>query len=658
MSILNIGILAHVDAGKTSLTERILNATGVIESVGSVDKGTTQTDTMELERARGITIKSAVVSFQLGELKVNLIDTPGHGDFVAEVERSLRVLDAVVLVVSAVEGVQSQTRRLARAIRAAGLPLLIFVNKIDRVGARSDAILADIREKLGLNVVQMNAAAGLGDRSASVVRWSRDKPIWQEPAVEALAESSERVIAEFDRTDGQPGRAFLEQELRRQVATGDAVPAYFGSAMTGVGIDEVLAGIEAWLPLADDPRDAPAAASVFKIERQPGGEKLVYVRVFGGRFEVRQQVQVQRRNRYDEIEMVEERITAVDAFESGSVAQADAVHAGDIAALHGLRSARIGDVIGEEELEPRRFEAAFPAPALESVIQAVDAGQVMQLRNALEELSEQDPLISLRQRNEAGEISVRLFGEVQKEVIEETLRADYGVAVTFGPSQTICIERPTGSGEHLELMGENDNPIMATIGVRLEPGPAGSGIGYSVREMGSMPPAHYRAVEETVYEALTQGVRGWEVTDCFVTLTEARTVQYSSPTSTAGDFRKLTPLVVLQALAAAGTEVCEPVERLELDVPEDTVGAVCGALIKSRGVIQDTFADGPFHRIICEIPTAELPAIEQQLPRLSRGEGSWESSFLRYTPIHDDPPERPRTGPNPLNRTQYFLEVG
>src|SRR5215204_1333112 len=150
MAIINLGILAHVDAGKTTLTERILFETGIIKSVGSVDKGTTQTDTMELERARGITIKSAVVSFQLNNLKVNLIDTPGHADFVAEVERSLRVLDGVVLVISAVEGVQPQTRRLARAVCGAGLPTLVFVNKIDRIGARGEPLLDDLRRKLGL----------------------------------------------------------------------------------------------------------------------------------------------------------------------------------------------------------------------------------------------------------------------------------------------------------------------------------------------------------------------------------------------------------------------------------------------------------------------------------------------------------------------------
>ncbi len=281
----------------------------------------------------------------------------------------------------------------------------------------------------------------------------------------------------------------------------------------------------------------------------------------------------------------------------------------------------------------------------------------MQLRTALEELAEQDPLISLRQRNEEGEISIRLFGEVQKEVVQETLLREYGIEVTFGPSQTICIERPVGTGEYLELMGENGNPIMATVGIRVEAGESGSGIHYSVREMGSMPPAHYRAVEETVYETLGQGLFGWEVTDCIVTVTEARTVQYSSPISTAGDFRKLTPLVLMQALLAAGSEVCEPVEQLDLDVPEDTVGAVCGALIKARGTIQDAIPGESYHRIICEIPTAELPAIEQQLPRLTRGEGTWESTFLRYTLIADDVPERPRIGPDPRNRVHYLGEM-
>ncbi len=653
MAIINIGILAHVDAGKTTVTERILFETGVIPSVGSVDKGTTQTDTLELERARGITIKSAVVSFQLDDLKVNLIDTPGHADFIAEVERSLRVLDAVVLVISAVEGVQPQTRRLARAIRAAGLPLLIFVNKIDRLGARGEPLLRDIRGKLDLRVVPMSTATGLGSREAKVALCDRCAPAWREAVIDLLAESNEAVIAEFERTGGEPSLAYLEAELRAQAAAGEIVPVYTGSAITGVGIQELLAGIAEWLPPVCPDRDAPLAGTVFKIGRRPSGEKIVYARLFTGDLAVRQRVTIQRQTLWDEPEEIEERLTGIDRFSAGASTRADRVEAGEIVGLHGLRSARIGDAFGVGASLVRPLAPAFPAPALESVVQPVDPGQMIHLRTALEYLAEQDPLISLRQRNEEGEVSVRLYGEVQKEVLTETLAREYAVAVTFGPSQTICIERPTGTGEHVEFIGEGENPFYATVGFRVEPAPVGSGIRYE-RELGSLPPAFYRAIEETVYETLTQGIHAWEVPDCAVTLTHTG---FWSPVSTASDFRTLTPYVLIQALVRAGTDVCEPFEEMELEIPEDTFGAVCGALINARATIRTTAADGDTHRLICEIPTAELRGVEQQLPGLTRGDGGWTTSFLAHVPVTGEPPSRQRIGPNPFNFTHYLAEV-
>ena len=542
MAIVNIGILAHVDAGKTTLTERILYETGVIQSVGSVDKGTTQTDTMELERARGITIKSAVVSFQLNDLKVNLIDTPGHSDFVAEVERSLRVLDAVVLVVSAVEGVQPQTRRLARAIRAANLPMLIFVNKVDRLGARGDELLEDIRVKLNLRVVPLNAAIGLGSREAGVVPSDRNSVAWREPVIDLLAETNERVIEEFDRTGGELSGSFLEAELRAQIARGSVVPVFFGSAITGAGVPEILAGIEEWLPAAGEDNDAPATGTVFKIDRRASGEKIVYVRLFSGSLVVRQRLMLRRHDAFGEMQEIEERITGIDRFSAGAAGSVETARAGEIAVLHGLRSARIGDRIGEVDAGAGEIAPAFPAPSLESVVRPVDPGHITELRTALDQLAEQDPLISLRQRNQEGEISVRLYGEVQKEVVMETLSRDYGVEVTFGPSRTICIERPLGTGEDAEIIFEDPNPFYATVGIRIEPAERRSGVRY-VRELGSLPLAFYRAIEETVYETLTQGLSGWEVTDCVVTLTHAG---FNSVLSTAGDFRKLTPLVLMR----------------------------------------------------------------------------------------------------------------
>ena len=269
---LNLGILAHVDAGKTSLTERLLFETGVIRQVGSVDAGTTQTDTLELERARRITIQSAVASFALGELTVNLIDTPGHPDFIAEVVRSLRVLDAVILVVSAVEGVQPQTRRLAHALQAAGIPRLIFINKIDRVGARDAALLAHLAQALRMRVLPMIGVTNLGTPAHGVISTGPHDPAWQTRCLDLLAASSDEVIAAYEQQGGVLSAGYLCSSLRQQIALGEITPVYFGSAISGVGMPELLAGVRAWLPAAPADSAAPLSGEVFKIAHRPSGE--------------------------------------------------------------------------------------------------------------------------------------------------------------------------------------------------------------------------------------------------------------------------------------------------------------------------------------------------------------------------------------------------
>ncbi len=653
MGIVNIGILAHVDAGKTTLTERILFETGFIKALGSVDKGTTQTDTLALERSRGITIQAAVASFQLHTHTINLIDTPGHADFIAEVERSLRILDGVVLVISAVEGVQPQTRRLVHAIRAARLPLLIFINKIDRIGARDQGVLNDIRQKLDLRIVPCTAPTGLGERSATVTAADRTASAWQEPVIDLLAETNEQVIAEFERTDGQLSQEFITAALCRAVVDGEVVPVYFGSAITGVGVPALLAGIEEWLATDSVPAGEPVSGLIFKITRKGSGEKVAYIRLFTGHLAVRQRVILHRQNRFGETEAFEERITGIDRFTAGTANQAEQASAGEIVIAHGLRTAQIGDYFGEATAWALRQGRAFPAPALESVVQPNDPAQIAQLRTALEQMAEQDPLIALRQRNDAGEVSVRLYGEVQKEVLLDTLAQEYGIGVTFGPSQTICIERLVGTGEAASYIGHPDNPFYATIAFQIAPARPDSGLHYS-RELGSLPPAFYRAIEETIHETLKQGLLGWEVPDCAVTLT---TTGYSSPLSTAADFRNLVPLVLMEAMHRAGTLVCEPFDELLLDIPADTYGAVCSAVLNARGTLQDTQTDGETSRLVCLIPTAELRAIEQQLPRLTRGDGGWESHFAAYIPITTTPPARERVGPNPLNRPHYLAEI-
>jgi len=651
MPIVNLGILAHVDAGKTSLTERILLETGVIDAAGSVDHGDTQTDTLAIERERGITIQSAVVSFRIGDLKVNLIDTPGHSDFIAEVERALSVLDAVVLVVSAVEGVQSQTRRLVHAVQALDLPLLVFVNKVDRAGAREVELLADIHHKLGLNVVPVNQVIDIGSSCANVIPLGATDEASSNRLLDALAEHNDGLIASYLLAHGNLPWRVLDEELTIQARIGHIVPVYFGSAKHGRGVDQLLDGIARFLPAPPPNLTAPLSGVVFKIQRDPDREKICHARIFSGRIAVRDRVVVGRRRSDGGLEQLGAQITGIDTFNDGHMTRSGCTGAGDIARLHGLKEVQIGDFIGTEP--PGIRTQQFSLPALESVVRMDDDTRAPQLHEALRQLAEQDPLISIRRDSRRGEISVRLYGEVQKEFIAATLVNDFNLDACFEPSRIICIERVTGVGAAVEHIGTAENPFFATIGLRVAPNPPGSGITYH-RELGSLPLAYYRAIEDTVYETLEEGLCGWNVPDCDVTLTDTA---FWSPVSTAGDFRKLTPLVLMDALKRAGTMVCEPVHRFTLDVPAKSVGEMLAAFTGARAIPEQTTQEGGTRQIAGIIPLEEIHMFEQRLPVLSGGEGVFSDRFEGYQVITGPAPIRPRTDFNPLHRKEYLSRV-
>ncbi|HEY3503498.1 MAG TPA: translation factor GTPase family protein [Actinocatenispora sp.] len=649
MRTLNLGILAHVDAGKTSLTERLLHDAGVIDEIGSVDAGSTQTDTSTLERRRGITIRSAVVSFPIDGVTVNLIDTPGHPDFIAEVERALAVLDGAVLVVSAVEGVQPQTRILLRTLRRMRIPTLLFVNKVDRGGAHPDRVLADVAAKLDVVPVAMTRVRGAGTRSAEVTPYG---PAELAPSVlAALAEYDDELLAAY--VDGTPvSYRRLRAALAAAVAQVRVHPAYVGSAITGAGVAELTAAIAELLPAAAGDEHAPAAGLVFKIDRDPAGAKRAYVRMTAGTVRVRERLRVGA---------PEAKVTAIEVVGRGP---AQAVVAGEIGVLAGLAEARIGDAVGDP---PPGAERVFAPPTLSTVVSPLRPGDRAALHAALTELADQDPLIDLRQDDVRGEIHVSLYGEVQKEVIAATLAEEYGVVVTFADTATICLERPAGTGEAAEVIATGDNPFLATVGLRVEPAPVGSGVTFRLGvELGSLPYSFVRAIEETVHEALGQGLHGWRVTDCLVTLTRsgywarqshAHAVFDKSMSSTAGDFRNLTPLVLMAALREAGTRVYEPALRFHLDVPADTYAAVSTLLAKLRAEIEVTVPRGDTYRLTGLVPAARVHELERRLPGLSRGEGALDTAFGRYQPVAGPPPERARTDANPLDRREYLLRV-
>ncbi|MCF3130069.1 elongation factor G [Streptomyces olivochromogenes] len=650
MHLLNLGILAHVDAGKTSLTERLLHTAGVIDELGSVDDGNTRTDTLALERQRGITIKSAVVSFPLDCVTVNLIDTPGHPDFIAEVERVLGVLDGAVLVVSAVEGVQAQTRVLMRTLRRLRIPTLVFVNKIDRRGARDEAVLDALARRLTRSMVPMGTAAGLGTRDARFV------PGLGPAALDVLAEHDEELLAAYveDTVSYDLLRAALATRTRQALVH----PVYFGSAVTGAGVPELVTGIEELLPVADGDPAGPLSATVFKVERGPAGERIAYARVFSGTLRARDRIPFGDGRE-------EGKITAVSVFDHGTDVREDEVPAGRIGRLWGLGGVRIGDAIGERRTV---YEHHFAPPTLETVVVPGPGVDRRSLHVALTQLAEQDPLIDVRHDEVRRETSVSLYGEVQKEVVQATLADEYGLDVGFRATTTICVERPVGTGAAVEFNKKDANPFLATVGLRVEAAPVGSGTDFRLEvELGSMPYAFFKAVEDTVRETLGQGLHGWQVTDCTVTMTHSG---YSprqshahqgfdkSMSSTGADFRGLTPLVLVEALRRAGTRVYEPMHRFRLQAPADTLGALLPVLARLGAVPQTTATHGAAAVLEGAVPAARVHELEQRLPGLTRGEGELESAFDHYAPVtRGAVPRRPRTDHNPLNRKEYLLNV-
>jgi ribosomal protection tetracycline resistance protein len=660
---LNLGILAHVDAGKTSLTERLLHAAGVIDEIGSVDDGSTQTDFLPLERQRGITIKSAVVSFRIDDITVNLIDTPGHPDFIAEVERVLSVLDGAVLVISAVEGVQAQTRVLMRTLRRLDIPALIFVNKIDRGGAQHERVLQEIAGKLTPAMIAMGSVHGLGSRGAGCAPFGAEDAAFTARLAELLAEHDDALLAAYLDEEARLSYRQLRAEFVAQARRGLVHPVFFGSAITGAGVGWLTAGIAELLPAAEGNADDPVSGTVFKVEREPGGEKIAYVRMFSGTVRVRDRLQFGRGGAG--------KVTAISVFDRGPAVRRSCVAAGQIGKLWGLGEVQIGDALGASPAASTAPAAPaggqFAPPTLETVVVPARPADKGALHVALAQLAEQDPLINLRQDDVRQEIVVSLYGEVQKEVIQATLADDFGVEVGFRETTTICIERPVGTGAAVERIGAAPNPFLAGVGLRVDPAGTGSGAAFRLEiELGALPFSFLKAVRETVDEALQQGIYGWQVTDAVVTMTysgyyprqsHAHGTFDKSMSSTAGDFRNLTPLVLMSALKQAGTRVYEPMHRFRLEMPADAFGPLLPALIPLRAVPQATAMRGSSCVLEGVIPAAQVRELELQLPALTRGEGVLDCAFDHYQPVSGTIPARPRSDHNPLNRKEYLLHV-
>ena len=549
MKIINIGILAHVDAGKTTLTESLLYTSGAILELGSVDKGTTRTDTMFLERQRGITIQAAVTSFNWNDYKINIVDTPGHTDFITEVYRSLSVLDGAILVISAKDGVQAQTRILFHALQKMNIPTIIFINKIDQYGINLNNIYQNIKEKLSNDIIVMQNVTLTPEISIKNII---DLDDW-DPVISKNDKLLEKYIA---------GEKLTIQELTyeeyRCVKKGSLFPIYHGSARNNIGTQQLIEAISNLFCPEMNENDSELCGRVFKIEYTDHKQRLVYLRLYSGTLHLRDTIILPEKKKV--------KLTEIYIPSNGEMIQTKTVCSGDIFIIPN-NTLRLNDIIGNEKLLPCNVWNDKTVPILRTRIEPIKIEEREKLLDALTEIADTDPLLRYYVDTITHEIIISFLGTVQLEVICSLLIEKYHINIRIEDPTVIYLEKPFQQADYTIHIEVPPNPFWASIGLSITPLPIGSGIQYESKvSLGYLNQSFQNAVREGINYGLEQGLYGWEVTDCKICFEYG---VYYSPVSTPSDFRFLAPIVLEQTLKKAGTQLLEPYLSFILFTPQE-----------------------------------------------------------------------------------------
>ena len=608
MKTINIGILAHVDAGKTTVTEGLLYKSGAINKAGRVDRGTTIADSMRLERDRGLPIRASTVSFNYNDTKVNIIDTPGNMDFIAEVERTLRVLDGAVLVISAKEGIQVQTKIIFNNLMKLKIPTLIFVNKIDRDGVCLNRIYTQMQKELTPNIAIMQTVK-INNRDDFELTNIKDDKLVQNQVSEKLLDINDNLAEKYikNRVITEEGyyNIFLDE-----VKNCNLYPVFHGSALNNIGIDQLLAAITDYLPINNENTRDNLSAYVYKIDRDEKSRKMTFLRVFSGSISLRQDVPV---NGTEETF----KIRSLESIMNGEIVKVDKVNGGDIAIISHANSLKIGDYIGQKHDEVLDIEMA--QPLLRASIKPCDLGKRNKLIEALFELTEEDPFLDCEIKGDTEEIILRLFGKIQMEIVESLLKDRYKIDTQFGELKTIYRERAKRNSRAVIHIEVPPNPYWASIGLSIEPLPIGSGLLYETKvSYGYLNNSFQNAVKDGVKKACKEGLYGWEITDLKVTFVYGL---YYSPVSTPSDFRNLAPYVFWEALRKAGAEILEPYLKYTIQVPNDFSGRVISDLGKMRASIIEIMSKDEETTLCGIIPVDTSKFYQAELLSYSNGKG-------------------------------------
>ena len=663
----NIGFIAHIDAGKTTVTERVLFFTGVTYKIGEVHDGTAVMDWMEQERERGITITSAATRAQWAGHQVNIIDTPGHVDFTAEVERSLRVLDGGVVVFDAVAGVQPQSETVWRQADRYGVPRICFVNKMDRISADYEKTMESIRKRLGAVPIPVQYPIGAEDFFTGIIDLLEMKAHFfdtanvgttiegdipaemldhmekvREEVIERAAESDDELMAQY--LAGElPTPAELKAGLRRAALANKAVPVTCGSALQSLGVHLMLNAVIDYLPSPLDVKEivgvhpktadamtrpadakAPFSALAFKIVTDPYVGRLVYFRVYSGTMTAGSTV-------YNSTKGVRERLGRILLMHANHREDVESIQAGEIAAAVGLKNTFTGETVCDER-DPIVLETIkFAEPVISVAIEPKSRAEHDKLTDSLLKLAEEDPTFRVKYDRETSQTVMSGMGELHLEILVDRLRREFNVEASVGKPQVAYREAISKKG------GANARFIKQTGGrgqfghVVLEIEPQATGTGYTFDNKvtgGKIPKEFIPAVNKGAEEALLTGIiAGYPVMDVKVTLLDG---SYHAVDSSEMAFKIAASMGIKEALRKAGSILLEPVMELQVTTPGDYLGEVLGDLNSRRGRIKTMEAQGDIQLIEADVPLVEMFGYATDLRSSSQGRASYSMEFGRY----------------------------
>ena len=633
--VLNVGLLAHVDAGKTTLTESLLYTSGAILELGSVDKGTTRTDTMFLERQRGITIQAAVTSFNWNDYKINIVDTPGHTDFITEVYRSLSVLDGAILVISAKDGVQAQTRILFHALQKMNIPTIIFINKIDQYGINLNNIYQNIKEKLSNDIIVMQNVTLTPEISIKNII---DLDDW-DPVISKNDKLLKKYIAGEKLTIQE-----LTQEEYRCVKKGSLFPIYHGSARNNIGTQQLIEAISNLFCPEMNENDSELCGRVFKIEYTDHKQRLVYLRLYSGTLHLRDTIVLSEKKKV--------KLTEIYIPSNGEMIQTKTVCSGDIFIIPN-NTLRLNDIIGNEKLLPCNVWNDKTVPILRTRIEPIKIEEREKLLDALTEIADTDPLLRYYVDTITHEIIISFLGTVQLEVICSLLIEKYHINIRIEDPTVIYLEKPLQKADYTIHIEVPPNPFWASIGLSITPLPIGSGIQYESKvSLGYLNQSFQNAVREGINYGLEQGLYGWEVTDCKICFEYG---VYYSPVSTPSDFRFLAPIVLEQTLKKAGTQLLEPYLSFILFTPQGYLSRAYNDAQKHCAIIETSQSKNDEIIFTGHIPVRCINEYRNTLTLYTNGQAVFLTELKDYQIATCEPVIQSRRPNNRIDKVRHMF---